>query len=192
MSSAGYGRGFLGCDGSSDGVYRLFVQFKTLPAIPKNSVIGGAKFYYAHVAYDHVGMPELTVAAKEVTTNWTWGTKVNWNTQPSFSSTVLDYQVLSASTTGTYVGWDITKLIKNHYENKDNTTNATSSFVLTGTDESNYAYNHIAKADVIQENSAGYFSNAQPVLVISYRNTCGVEPYYTYQELGLGKAGTPM
>ncbi len=190
MSSAGYGRGFLGCDGSSDGVYRLFVQFKTLPTIPKNSVIGGAKFYYAHVAYDHVGMPELTVAAKEVTTNWTWGTKVNWNTQPSFSSTVLDYQVLSASTTGTYVGWDITKLIKNHYENKDNTTNAASSFVLTGTDESNYAYNHIAKADVIQENSAGYFSNAQPVLVISYRNSCGVEPYYTYQELGLGKAGT--
>ena len=190
MSSAGYGRGFLGCDGSSDGVYRLFVQFKTLPTIPKNSVIGGAKFYYAHVAYDHVGMPELTVAAKEVTTNWTWGTKVNWNTQPSFSSTVLDYQVLSASTTGTYVGWDITKLIKNHYENKDNTTNAASSFVLTGTDESNYAYNHIAKADIIQENSAGYFSNAQPVLVISYRNTCGVEPYYTYQELGLGKAGT--
>ena len=97
--------------------------------------------------------------------------------------------MLSASTTGKYVGWDITRLIKSHYENKDNTTNATSSFVLVGTEEGSYKYNHLAKADIIQENSPGYFSSAQPVLAIVYRNTRGLENYYTYQVQNLGKAG---
>lgn len=188
-AAAGYGNGYLGYDSAGEKIYRLFVQFKTLPAIPSSSVICGAKFYYAQRSYENVAMPDLTVTAKEVTENWTWGTSLNWNTQPSFSNTVLDYRKLSASSTGTYVGWDITKLIKRHYEERDNSTNETSSFVLTGWDET-YSSAHCAKATVIQENSAGYFSSAQPLLLISYRNTTGLEDYYTGQSMSMGRAGT--
>ena len=187
---AGYGAGFLGYDSSGDYKYRTFVQFQKLPKLPADSVIAQSKFLYAQINYDHCEMSELIVAAKEVTTDWTWGTSINWNTQPEYSNTVLDYQVLSSNTTGQYIGWDITPLIKAHYEDKDNTTTETSSFALVTYDESVLKNTKCAKAKIVQENSAGYFSSAEPVLAIAYRSTRGLEDYYTYPSQSAGRAGT--
>ena len=188
-SYAGNGAGFLGYDSSGDYKYRTFVQFKKLPKLPADSVINQAKFFYGQMSYDHVDMPNLTIAAKEVTTDWNWGTSITWNSQPGFTNTVLDYQTLSTGTRGKYIGWDITKLIKRHYEDKDNTTNTTSSFALVTYDESELTNVHCAKAQIIQENSAGYFSSAEPVLAIAYRSTRGLEGYYTYADQSAGRAG---
>ncbi len=189
-SSAGYGSGYLGYDMSSDKNYRMYVQFKTLPKIPENSVIAAAKFYYGHILYDHVALSELCVNAVEVTENWTWGANLTWNTKPAIDTRILDYQVLSKSTVGTYVGWDITKILKDHYENTDNAAADTSSFALVAAEEGNFGKTYAAKAQIVQQSSSGFFANAQPVLMIAYRDTRGLEDYYTTQVQGLGRAGT--
>lgn len=146
----GNSKGFLGYGSGSDKTYRLFVQLKNLPEIPDDSVIVGARFYFAQLDYDHVQMPGLTVAAHEVTGTWAWDDNLNWNNQPSFSDTVLDYQELSSDTSGTYVGWDITRLIKTHYEER-NDSDASTAFALVSTEESSFHSNKRAKAEVAKK-----------------------------------------
>ena len=186
----GFGAGFLGYDSAGDKHYRTFVQFTSLPKLPADSVIAQAKFYYANAYYDSYEMDELIIAAKEVTSAWNWKTNLTWNNQPSFSSTTLDYQTLSKSNEGKYVGWNITPLIQSHYEDKNNADAAVSSFALVTYDESVIRTTHCAKTWIIQENSQGFYSDAEPILVIAYRSTRGVESYYSSTTQDLGRAGT--
>lgn len=187
-SSAGYSTGFLGFDMSSDKNYRMYVQFKTLPELPESSVIAAAKFFYGHVLYDDAALPELRVNAVEVTQDWSGN--LTWNTKPNIGTRILDYQVLSDDTVGSYVGWDITKILKDHYENTDNAATDTSSFALVAAEEGSYGSTYAAKAQIVQESTSQFFQNAQPVLMIVYRDTRGLESYYTTQVQGLGSAGT--
>lgn len=183
----GNGAGFLGYDSSSDKKYRQFVQFKKLPSIPMGSVILSSKMYYAQTSYSNVRMPSLCIVAKRVTGNTQWKSATTWNTQPKFDDTILDYQYLSQSTNKDYVGWDITPLIKEHYESQQNDY---KSFVLTAYDESALNDKKCAKAKIIQDNSSGYFTGAQPLLEIVYRDTRGIEDYYGNTSQDIGRAGT--
>ena len=185
------GNGFLGYDSQKEHTYRQIVQFKNLPNIPRGAVVIDAKMYYAQTKFDPYTMTKLCIAAKEVEVNektHPWGVKKSWANLPSYSDTVLDYKVLSSSTTNTYVDWDITPLVKKRY-NSGNLPSY-SSFALVTYDESVYKNNYCAKATINQSNTKGYFSNGQPILQITYRDTRGIEDYYTNSSQSIGQAGT--
>lgn len=96
--------------------------------------------------------------------------------------------MLSKSTNNSYVDWDITSLVKKRYESDASNIPSYSSFALE-------PYNKLtskscAKATINQSNTKGYFSNGQPILQITYRDTRGIEDYYTNSTQSIGQAGT--
>lgn len=183
------GNGFLGYDSSGDGKYTYVVQFKNLPSLPRGSVIADAKMYYMQKAYStSVNKYALCIAAKEipVTSNNDWKKTKHKLELPKINDTVLDYQNLSEATnvsnSKTYVGWDITELVKKRYKANDNLY---SSFALV-----NYNNDPKAKATINQQNNGGRFKDGHPILQITYRDTRGIEDYYTNTSQSIGQAGT--
>ncbi len=182
------GHGFLGYDSSGDHLYRHIVQFKNLPSLPRGSVVAEAKIYYAQLAYSTTGQKNLCIAAKEIPSHdKPWKTTQKWSNLPGINTIVLDYQDLSDSTNGKYVGWDITELVKKRYKAHDN---AYSSFALVNYDESKLNNKNCAKATIDQSNTNGRFKNGHPILQITYRDTRGIEDYYTNTSQSVGQAGT--
>ena len=183
------GNGFLGYDSSGDGKYTYVVQFKNLPSLPRGSVIADAKMYYMQKAYStSVNKYVLCIAAKEipVTSNNDWKKTKHKLELPKINDTVLDYQNLSEATnvsnSKTYVGWDITELVKKRYKANDDLY---SSFALV-----NYNNDPKAKATINQQNNGGRFKDGHPILQITYRDTRGIEDYYTNTSQSIGQAGT--
>ena len=113
----------------------------------------------------------------------------SWNNLPAISDTVLDYRDLSKSTNSQYIGWDITELVKKRYKANDD---AYSSFALVNYDESKLNSKTCAKATINQSNNSttGRFSDGHPILQIIYRDTRGIEDYYTNTSQSIGQAGT--
>lgn len=183
------GRGFLGYDSSGDHLYRHVVQFKNLPSLPRGSVVAEAKMYYAQLGYSTTGQSSLCIAAKEIPANdeRAWKVTKTWSNLPAISNTVSDYQYLSKDTTGKYVGWDITELVKKRYKANDNNY---SSFALVNYDESTLNNKKCAKATINQNNTNGKFQDGHPILQITYRDTRGIEDYYTNTSQSVGQAGT--
>lgn len=183
------GYGFLGYDSSGDHLYRHIVQFKSLPSLPRGSVVAEAKMYYAQMGYSTTGQSSLCIAAKEIpSTDKQWGKTQTWSNLPAISNTVSDYQNLSKDTTGKYVGWDITELVKKRYKANDNNY---SSFALVNYDESTLNNKKCAKATIDQSNTtSGKFKDGHPILQITYRDTRGIEDYYTNTSQSVGQAGT--
>ena len=182
------GRGFLGYDSSGDHLYRHVVQFKNLPSLPRGSVVAEAKMYYAQLGYSTTGQSSLCIAAKEIPSNdKPWKKTQTWSNLPAISNTVSDYQYLSKNTTGKYVGWDITELVKKRYKANDSNY---SSFALVNYDESTLNNKKCAKATIDQSNTNGRFKDGHPILQITYRDTRGIEDYYTNTSQSIGQAGT--
>lgn len=181
--------GFLGYDSSGDHLYRHIVQFKSLPSLPRGSVVAEAKMYYAQMGYSTTGQSSLCIAAKEIpSTDKQWGKTQTWSNLPAISNTVSDYQNLSKDTTGKYVGWDITELVKKRYKANDNNY---SSFALVNYDESTLNNKKCAKVTIDQSNTTnGKFKDGHPILQITYRDTRGIEDYYTNTSQSVGQAGT--
>ncbi len=167
------GYGFLGYDSSGDHLYRHIIQFKNLPSLPRGSVVAEAKIYYAQLGYS--------------TTDKPWKKTQTWSNLPAISNTVSDYQYLSKDTTGKYVGWDITELVKKRYKANDSNY---SSLALVNYDESTLNNKKCAKATINQNNTNGKFKDGHPILQITYRDTRGIEDYYTNTSQSVGQAGT--
>ena len=107
---------YIGHGASADAqTHRMFTEFRKLPQIPAGSVITGAKLYYYQQMYDPYSdtrTPFFYLDAKEVTAGLDWTNGVTWDSQPTYKNTVLDSQKISEETTGKYVGWDLTSVIK--------------------------------------------------------------------------------
>ena len=183
------GNGFLGYDSSGDGKYTYVVQFKNLPSLPRGSVVTDAKMYYMQKAYSTSDDKYvLCITAKEipVTSNNDWKKTKHGSELPAINDTILDYQNLSAATnvsnSESYVGWDITELVKKRYKANDDLY---SSFALV-----NYDSTPKAKATINQQNNGGKFQDGHPILQITYRDTRGIEDYYTNTSQSISQAGT--
>ena len=94
---------------------------------------------------------------------------------------VVDIQTVTALPSGTSevcVTWDITSLAYEWYADPGQNL----GFALIAEDEDNAT----ARASFHSPNGTG----TRPTITIVYRNTVGIEPYYTYQTAGIGRAGT--
>ncbi len=174
-----------------------FFHFRTLPTVPEGSVVTGAAlnlFIWVESdsdwGYSSVGCPELPLEMCEVTgTNtdsdndyYDWLYYMTWNNKPAVDTGhVLDYTLVSADSQGSYVSWDMTRAVKKWYaEGTENRTVA-----VLPADRGTYSNTHCALAKGI-----AYSQTYTPIFAVAYRNTTGIEPYYTYNTMGAGHAGS--
>ena len=175
---------------SNDGRYRTFMHFNDMPDIPAGYEVVGAQLQLYQQLYTQRYCPSFPVGIYEVTTSlpssyssyYKWFTAMTWrNNMPSYdTSNVIDY-VMVDSTKG-YRYWNITELVKKWYA--EGTDNTTCALVMMNEDEIDTYYYYASVAFL------AYASTIPPILIVSYRNNTGIEPYYTYATLGGASAGT--
>ena len=97
---------------------------------------------------------------------------LTWATRPSYGE-VLDYVDTDYWNVDSTVLWDITPAAKGWYDG------TMPNYGLAMTSNGNTS-----------TKCRAWFSYFRVSFIVSYRNVNGIEPYYTYQTLGLGNAGT--
>ena len=182
VASANYGEMYVGYDSSGNGNMTTYIQLRNLETLPKDSVICAAMFNMAVLSYSQVAWPKLYIQAKEVTAATTWSSKYTYNTRPATSSAVLDHRAVTADSIGKYVAWNITELVKKHYD-EGNAAGDIFAFSLE-------AYGSMSNSKCANTALNLLWDGAEPVLQILYRDTRGVEDYYSYQNQSVGNAGT--
>ena len=127
----------------------------------------------------------LTLNTNEVTDWVNWAQTLTWNKAEDTNLTVrnatlIDKQILSSSTVSSTVPtvWDITSMAFEWC--RDPQMNL--GFVLMATNESAAS----SRATFASPNTV---YGTPPMLVLAYRNTVGVESYYSAQTVGIGRAG---
>ena len=185
---------YVGDNGNNNGDTRSYFHVNQLVDLPE-----GCELYYAGFAicqYTHEyksGGSDLQVGLYGIdainnvnaygftAANWrTYIASLTWNmvrdSQFVHNSYMTDTKTLGSSTSGSYITWDVTTLAYDWYEGKN------LGFALIPTNEatasSRAAFYGPKKTDHL------------PALILGYRNTVGLESYYTYQTLPIGRAGT--
>ncbi|MDF2804258.1 MAG: wapA1 [Anaerocolumna sp.] len=130
----------------------------------------------------------MPVNAYRILSNWNVST-VTWNTMPTTDANEIDYNFISVKDSGKSItkSFDITKAAKSWYDG-DDSEDDNFGIMLKAESETG------ANADVAI-NATYYTENNQqvesfPLLVVNYRNTKGLENYYSYTPVTAGTAGT--
>ena len=96
----------------------IFVKFLALPELTSGDVVTYAALRLVTPA--NTSTNSLVITASKVTSSWnshTNGTTLTWANQPSISSTIEDYQVVTGQ--GEY-RWDITDIAREWYQTGTN------------------------------------------------------------------------
>ena len=172
-----YGKGGNSYEGSmyvgyfsERGKTRSMIKLNTLPALSDGDVVVGAQLHLLQRA----SFSGVAVRASRVTGNWNMST-ATWNNASSLKdSSSVDYYYATYGENNDFKvqSWDITSLMKGWYEG----TYPNYGVMLTADSESGNT-----------RSFCWYFSStypdaeaARPVFTIAYRNTKGIEPYWTY------------
>lgn len=182
---------YFGCTDTDNAKERqIYMHFNKLPELPAGSVVVHSSLNLWMFDYSHVGWEQMPIGLYEVTGNkpakysdyHDWIYYMDWNSKPAYdSSNMIDYTIASRAVDDSYLTWELTELVNKWYN--ENTENRT--IALAATERGNYSYDHCAVPVFY-----AYGRRHPPILVISYRNNTGIEPYYTYQTMGAGHAGT--
>ncbi len=164
---------------------RTLVRINTTPELPANSVLVNASFHYRARQLSATGLSSLTITARALSSNTPgssglWCIGKSWNTTPAPESQILDYATIGSG--GQFYDWDITRYAQKWYE--DSSLNY--GFVLMAINESSFT--NTSNAWVVFDSSTSATS-VQPYFEIQYRNTVGLEDYYTYQSHSIDRAG---
>ena len=145
------------------------------PVLPESSVIIDAEIRLMHMT-NGTEYGSVTIAAKEIATKWNSKT-VTWNTKPTYGNIIYDYVTVDGSTEGTYISFDVTSLAQKWY-NDPATNNGVALVPLYG-----------GGSGRIYFGSSDYKESTAPHLLISYRDTKGIEDHWTYSTQTI-EAGT--
>jgi hypothetical protein len=165
--------GYYGSNTSKEN--HVLIRAKELPAIPESAVIIDARMHLAHLDTEHTS---VNLAAVQINASWDVST-VTWNTKPSYitSDAILDYAILNESTELTYIDFDITRLAQKWYNQTANNYGvAIIPLSGSGTGRIYFA-------------SSDYHDSSDPHLLITYRDTKGLESIWNYSSHGAGNAG---
>ncbi len=166
--------GYYGSDISKEN--HVLIRAKELPELPESAVIVDARMHLAHLDTEYTS---VNLAAVEIKDSWDVST-VTWNTKPSYetSNAVLDYAILNESTELKYIDFDITRLAQKWYNQTANNYGvAIIPLSGSGTGRIYFA-------------SSDYHDSSDPHLLITYRDTKGLESIWNYSSHGAGNAGT--
>lgn len=175
----------------SFGRFRTFLHFHTLPDVPAGASLVEAKLYlYANV-FRGTGMESFPIGAYPLSTGKPstystyedWFKAICWNNMPGYNeSNMLDYITASSSISGTYQSWDLTEAAQEWYFGGEENATIALAVPDDGNALSASGYGYVSLSN--------YASANIPMFIVSYRNTTGIEPYYTYRTLEAGAAGT--
>ena len=169
------------------GKNRIFWRLNTPPSIPSNSVIVDAKLSLGQLSnngYSAVASANfLTLALRKVVGRWNAET-ITWSNMPKVEDTIYDYQNTNATLNGQYLTWDVTAIAKAWHSGEENNGVA----IYPDVEYDGQGNGKWANARFISCNMPSNRSLA-PIFTVTYRNTTGLEDYYTYQTQSIGRAG---
>ena len=163
---------------NSLGTTRTYIKY-ALPDLPDCSVVVGSKLYLAQREYDPGSGSTAYIAAYAPNANWT-NTTLLWSNQPSYDSTygAVDFTTFKAGTGSFNYTLDITKIAKKWYEQGQNYGVMLKSYNESTTRRSAFY-------------STNYTSAAMyPQVSVTYVNSTGLESYWNYETVDLGRSGT--
>jgi len=155
------------------------IKVNSLPAIPNDSMITKASFslkcsYAMNTASIRVGAYKV---------NHAWDKDSTWNTfytNRAISDELLDYNNVEH---GGQYEWNITRLAREWYRNP-------SSNQGIALDSVTHDFHTGSAGIAVMMDSSDNSSGTVPVFTLVYRDTKGIEDYYTYQNYSAGRAGT--
>ena len=163
---------------NSLGTTRTFVRY-ALPDLPDCSVVVGSKLYLAQRDYDPGSGTKAFIAAYAPSSNWT-STSLLWSNQPGYDATsgAVDFTTFTAGTGSFNYTLDITKIAKSWYEKGQNYGVMLKSYNENVTRRSAFY-------------STNYTSAAMyPQITLTYVSSTGLESYWNYETVDLGRSGT--
>ncbi|MBE6687426.1 MAG: hypothetical protein E7591_09415, partial [Ruminococcaceae bacterium] len=166
---------------SGAGVYRSYLKVNTLPDLPYGAIPVNAEILMAQYSYSG-NLDELIISARTATSS-------NWQT--SYENTALDYTKLSENTTGNFVSWNISDAAKGWYEYNIDPSSA-SAIVNNGIvfiSENGNSDSSYARATMYGFLSNNFNINAEPKLILNYRNMIGIDNRYSAVSQNIGGAG---
>ncbi len=175
---------FLYVGKNSLGTTRTYIKFD-LPTLPDCSVVTDAVIAFQQYEYDSGGTAANYVYAYDCGDNEWESATINWNNQPMSTTdlsgyTVLDYFQFTGNSNNecTVYKFDITKAAKNWYENGVN-----NGIMLASADET------VTKRTRLCSSDCGLGDAYLPSIWVAYVNNTGIEDYWTYQTVDLGRSG---
>ena len=173
---------------NNGGEYQIITHINTLPSLPAGSVVTNAAINVRHSTFSNdssanymmMEAHRLTIDKSSGQTYDNWLKNMTWNNvhpggATNYNSRIEDFTKLTSSTKGTYIALDLTRAVRDWYQN--GTQNRT---LLLKSDCS--STKRIA--------STLYTSASNTYFAVTYRNDFGLEDYYTYQTQSAGRAGT--
>lgn len=167
---------------------RTYIKF-TLPQLPEGSVVTESKLTL--IQHDvTLGNSERKLMAFDLTQKDSWSEgSITWNNQPVINSSnaaiddnevkTLDYASFQTTNVdGRSYSFNITKAVKNWYEGCAN-----NGVMITSDDES-------ANSQAILYSSEHEDTTLHPSVTIRYNNNIGLEDYWSYETVDIGRAGS--
>lgn len=173
---------------NNGGEYQIITHINTLPSLPAGSVVTNAAINVRHSTFSNdssanymmMEAHRLTIDKSSGQTYDNWLKNMTWNNvhpggATNYNSRIEDFTKLTSSTTRTYIALDLTRAVRDWYQNgTQNRTLLLKSYCSSS--------KRIA--------STLYTSASNTYFAVTYRNDFGLEDYYTYQTQSAGRAGT--
>ena len=168
-------------------ICRSFIKFNNLPVLSKGDIIYDARLYLVQCDFSTGGDKNFNITAHKVKGSWSAGS-LTWNNQPQTESAALDYVNIKTIVDGsgtayyTYRSLNITKLVRDWYN-----TGINNGVMLKAVDESKKVVGVFVSSNFGSDSTTG---DLYPFGSFYYRNTSGIEDYWSYHEQSAGRAGT--
>ena len=162
---------------STHGEMQMYFHIDQLPKVDVGNTVVDAKVGLNMTDY----IPKYNSSAKSVLairnvpnapTGTSWLTSLTWNSKPAYDC-AMDYVITHGNEIGSYRYWNVTRAAKDWYANGSTSCN----LAVTSDQTSSTSYR------------AWFNYSYTAVVIISYRNTTGIESYYTYEEQNILRAG---
>lgn len=163
---------------NSLGKTRSYIHFN-LPTLPNCSVVVDAKLHLAQDQYDPGnGQTTAYLNVYDIASTWNYQT-ITWNNQPNaYSGKIIDYTAFHSGSGSYNYELDITKIVKKWYEQGNN-----NGLMLASSNESTTKRSRFYS-------SRYNGSNGYPLFSVAYINNTGLEDYWSYETVDLGRSGT--
>ena len=163
---------------NSLGTGRAYLKFN-LPTLPHCGVIINATLGLIQMGYDPGNGVTNHMVVYESPSAQNYQT-LTWNNQPSFTNQpIADYTAFQSGSNGSFFyALDITKIAKKWFE--DDTNNGL--FLASANESSSW------RSTIYTSNYTGY--DAYPMISVSYIDNVGLEDYWAYETVDLGRSGT--
>ena len=188
---------YVGNNGNTNKKTRGYFHADSIPWLPTGSEVFYAEFSLYQYSYERqtngatslqVGLYPIVDCPNPAMTTTQWQSFISgltWNKVDGSSATyihdanaMIDKVTVSASTTSTYSTWNITALARKWYGEYQ----MNLGFALIAEEENNAT----SRVCFYGPNS----SSCLPQFLVAYRSGVGIESYYSYQTIGIGRAGT--